>query len=183
MDHSLRAALLLAFAALSGCAGAGNFPSLAPRAAERGLPGGMALAPCIDGTPAAPAPATQDSAPPAPDPVLRARVEELRSAARAGDAEFTTILVRARAVVTAAGAAGSESWVAAQEQLSRLQAARDRTASSLSELDGLGLQRSASGGGNEQDRQLVAAAEAEVSELAERQATELNRLSGLLSPP
>jgi hypothetical protein len=177
-----RSALLLATASLSACATQGDFPSLAPRAAERGLAGGSAPAPCAG---AAPASVTVARAPsPLPtDPQLRARVAELIGAARAGQTEFASILPGAERAVARAGSAGSELWVEAQQEISRLAAARSRTADALTEIDALGIRRSAERNINADDYQAVLQAESEARALAERQEAELNRLSRRLSAP
>ncbi len=183
MDRFVCAALILASASLSGCAAQGDFPSLAPRAAERGLAGGSAPAPCAVGEPAQPTPVAQAPAPPVSDPQLRTRVTELLQAARAGQAEFQAILRRADTAVARAGATGSEAWVEAQQELSRLSAARSRTADALAELDALGISRSAQRSVNEEDYQALVQAESEARGLTERQQTELDRLSGQLRAP
>ncbi len=179
LSHPL---LILATASLTGCAAQGDFPSLAPRAIERGLAGGSAPAPCaVDES--APASAAGPAAPPPNDRQLRARIAELAEAARAGQTEFQAVLPSAETAVARAGAAGSELWVAAQLELSRLEAARARTADALAELDALGLRRSAGGAISAGDQQAIAQAEAEARALAERQQAELQRLSGRLSAP
>lgn len=172
---------LLATALLAGCASGGAFPSLSPRAAERGLPGGSAPLTCPTGDPAAPAPIARVQAPPPDDPQLQARVAELVGAARAGQAEFASLLSGAERAVANAGAAESENWIAAQQQVSRLGAARARTSDAFAELDSLGIRGSAERSISETDLRALAAAEEEVRALAERQEAEVARLSGLLS--
>ncbi|HEX8443744.1 MAG TPA: hypothetical protein VF631_08860 [Allosphingosinicella sp.] len=113
---------------------------------------------------------------------MRARVAELLAAGRAGQTEFASILPRAERAVAGAGAAGSEAWVAAQQEVSRLSAARARTIDALAELDSLGIRRSAERTINEEDYQAILQAEGEARALAEQQEAELNRLSGQLSP-
>ena len=178
-----RPALLLAIASLSGCAAQGDYPSLAPRAAERGLAGGSAPAPCLVPEEPTRTAGTDAPSPPASDPALRARIAELVGAARAAQTEFASILPGAERAVGRAGATGSEAWVAAQQEVSRLAAARSRTADALSELDSLGIQRSAERTLNAEDYQAILEAESEARGLTERQETELNRRSGRLSAP
>lgn len=176
--------LLLAAASLAGCAAQDNFPSLAPRAAERGLAGGgSAPAPCpVPGEPAA-APIARAIAPAPSDPQLRARVAELIGMARAGQAEFAALLPRAEQAVAAAGTAESDAWVEAQQEVSRLSAARARTTDALAELDTLRLRGEAEGRANEADLRAVLEAEDEARSLAERQSDALDRLFGLLGEP
>jgi hypothetical protein len=180
----VRVPLLSGLALLSACAAQGPFPSLAPRAVERGLAGGSAPAPCPIESGAA---GTAESAPaPAPvpsDPALRGRVAELLAQARSGQAAFAEILPQAERGVGRAGAAGSDAWVSAQQDISRLEAARSRTVDALTELDSLSIARSAPGASNPEDLEAVVQAEEEARALAERQQAELSRLSGQLSAP
>lgn len=184
MHHPRRPLLLLlAAASLSGCAGQGTFPSLAPRAAERGLAGGSAPAGCpVPDAPAA-APAVRGPVAPSSDPQLRARVAELIGAARAGQAEFAALLPRAERAVAAAGAAESDAWVEAQQEVSRLSAARARTTDALAELDALSVRGAGERTANEADLRSVEEAEREARALAEQQADALDRLVGLLGEP
>src|SRR4030095_14948880 len=100
-------ALLCALAA--GCGLSGNYPSLAPRPYEltqsgqpvcdkAGAGGGWAPA-------AAPAPA-----PAAADPALQAQWDRLLGEARSGETAFRSELPATERAVSAAGAAGSDSW-------------------------------------------------------------------------
>lgn len=182
MNRSHSAALLLATVLLSACASQGSFPSLAPRAAERGQAGGSAPALCPGAEAPAVEPVAQAPAPPASDPGLRSRITDLLAQARAGQTEFASLLPEARAAIGRGGAAESEAWIEAQQQLSRLEAARARTVEALAELDSLGISRSAAPSA-EQDREAIVRAEDEVRALAEAQAAELARLSGGLGAP
>ena len=119
-------AALIAAASLAGCVPQGEFPSLAPRAAERD----RSMEP-----PAREAAATPD------DPALRARVAELGRQAQAGERDFAAALPAAEAAVAAAGPAQSDGWVAAQLAISRLEAARAETMRALTELDRLAIGR------------------------------------------
>jgi hypothetical protein len=179
----MRVALLPLCLGLSACAAQGPYPSLAPRAIERGLAGGLAPAPCLDGDGAetqvaAVAPASVPS-----DPQLRARLTALLAQARQGQSAFAEILPRASSSAARAGAAGSDAWIAAQQEISRLESARARTSDALAELDSLGIRRPAGGPVNEEDFQAVLQAEEEARALAERQEAELNRLTGLIDAP
>jgi hypothetical protein len=177
----LRFALVILplFVSLSACAGQGGFPSLAPRAAERGLAGGSAPALCPDAE-AAPVAVAAVVAAPLSDPQLRKRVAGLVEAAQAGQREYSALLPGVENAVANAGPAESESWIAAQLEVSRLAAARGRTADALSELDALGLRRSAERAGNEEDLQAILQAAAEARSLAAQQQADLDRLSGRL---
>jgi len=108
---------------------------------------------------------------------LRARLDILLAEARRGQAEFAERLPSASASAGRAGAAGSESWIAAQQEISRLQAARTRTSDALAELNRLGVGRSADRDINDEDYQSVLQAEGEARAIAEQQEAELDRLT------
>ena len=180
---SFRLALpLLTLPLVGACAAAGPFPSLAPRAVERDLTGGSAPAGCPDFPEAEPTPAPAAPPPVNPDPQLGARATELLTAARAGEADFAAALPRARTAAQAAGGPGTESWVAAQQEISRLEAARARTVDALAELDSLAISRSGAAVG-EEDYQAVLAAAEEVRALVQAQQAELDAIAGLISAP
>lgn len=122
---------LAALAGLSACADEAGYPSLAPRAVERGD------APADTAAPAPAVPAVPV------DAVLDARVAALVTQATAGDADFTRTATEAcRAVVRARGAAdGSEAWIALQQMLSALDAARAPVLAAAAELDRLIIER------------------------------------------
>jgi hypothetical protein len=181
MNRLPLATLLLPTVFLSACAAQGSFPSLAARAAERGQAGGSAPALCPEVDAPDPAAVASAPAPPPSDPQLRSRITELLAQARAGQTEFASLLPRAQAAIGRSGAAESEAWIEAQQQLSRLEAARARTVDALAELDSLGISRSAGAAATaNQDRTAIAQAEDEVRALAEAQQTELARLSAQL---
>ena len=172
--------LLLASSLLSACAAQGSYPSLAPRAIERAYAGTSAPPPCPDQQAAAeisPALTPPQPAPVASDAGLRARLDILLAEARRGQAEFAERLPSASASAGRAGAAGSESWIAAQQEISRLQAARTRTSDALAELNRLGVGRSADRDINDEDYQSVLQAEGEARAIAEQQEAELDRLT------
>ena len=171
---------LLLLALLSACASEGETPSLAPRPMEYEL-AGRPLPPCLAG--AAPAaPAGSAEAAPADDPQLAAHIETLLGNARSGQADFAAALPGAQRSASRAGAAGTESWIAAQQELSRLEAARARTASALAELDSLFLARSGAPASAD-DLQRIGAASEEVRALADAQDAEIGRLNAALSGP
>lgn len=121
----LAAATTLCLFTAAGCAGTTeHYPSLAPRAIEkRG-----------EEPESAPLP------PPAPaDSSMAQRLESLVSEARRGDAAFIAALPGTeRAIIGARGAAvGGEAWIAAQQQLSALDAARTPTSTAMNALDSL----------------------------------------------
>jgi hypothetical protein len=176
--------LIAASVLVAGCAAQGPFPSLAPRAVERDLAGeDEPLPPCIPGaeaeaeetaaTPMAPA---QTEA----DPVLLARIEQLKSEAREGDSAFEQALPKAAAAVEGAGAAGTEAWVAAQVAVSEAEVARTPTATALAELNALALEE-ATEPANPLDQRAIEEATAEVRTLADRQSSRLDELKASLS--
>lgn len=126
-----------AFVLLGGCVdGAGQSPSLAPRAIER-----MRFDPPAQ--PEAPAPLPPDSG-------LQARIDGFSAALDAADRGFTTTLPAARRAAAAAGAAGSESWIAAQQQTTAVEALAGQASAVLADIDSLYLDRAnaAAGGGD-----------------------------------
>ncbi len=177
------APLPLAFASavlLSGCTAQGPFPSLSPRAAEYEL-AGRPVPPCIGGSAAAGLPTGgSGAAQAAPDAQLGAELARLLDQARGGQAEFDKILQGVRNQVSRAGASESDAWVTAQQDVSRLEAARAPTVDALAALEALVLARS-NLGANEADRVSAIAAAEEVRRLSEGQQAEINRLSASLS--
>ena len=178
-----RSALLLPAALLSACTARGDFPSLAPRATEYTL-SGRPLPACMarqgEAAPVAPAP---DRDAPVPDAQLRERIETLLGEARRGQSDFAALLPTAEASVRSAGAAETESWIAAQLQISRLEAARVRIQDSLAELERLALACRNNPGTHPDDLQRVTAATEELRALASAQQAELDRLSLALRAP
>lgn len=122
------AALAAALAALAvaGCVTEGPFPSLQPREAE------------LDISTEEP---VREPADVAPDPALAARAAELLALARAGERDFEAVYPAAAAAARGAGGFGSESWVLAQQALSRAEAARGETMRALAALDLLAVER------------------------------------------
>jgi hypothetical protein len=123
MKRLLFALMLLPI--LPGCATKGTFPSLAPRAVEK-----LSMEEPV--RPVAVIPA---------DASLARQIAELTAAARQGQSEFDRVLAAARSAAGAAGGPGSESWIEAQQRLSRLEAARAPTVTALAELDALNVRR------------------------------------------
>ena len=147
----------------AGCADRGSFPSLAPRAVER----------LSNDEPVRAAPVV------AADPALRERIAELLRSARSGEAEFQSALSAARASVGLAGAAQSESWIEAQQALSRLESARAATVTALAQLDALSVERARVPTNAAEFEALLAAVESAGS-LAAGQQAEINRLRSAL---
>jgi hypothetical protein len=110
-------------ATLPGCAGKGEYPSLAPRAIEQ-----AASAPEVAPPVAAPS-----------DAELARQIAAILAAADSGHRQFADELVRVRPVVAGANGAtpGSERWVAAQQAYSRAETARGPLLSALADLDAL----------------------------------------------
>jgi hypothetical protein len=163
-------ALLLSPALLGACAQSGSFPSLAPRAAERAA-----------GAPAAGGQAAAEPAPPAADPALGARLDQLVAAARQGQQAFGTALVPTEGAIARAGAARSESWIEAQLALSRLEAARSPSVTAQADLDAVVRERN--GGGappSEADAAAIAVAAEQIGSLVAAQNEQLARLSAHL---
>jgi hypothetical protein len=156
----MRHPLLLAPLLLIGCAdSAGVGPSLARRPIEsRDLS----------------EPARQAEAPAAADAELLGQIEGLLNRARTGEREFAALLPRTEAAAAAAGVQGSESWIAAQQLLSALEAARGATTASLGRLDALLAERVLAR--NDAGLAELQAAQQEVAALAERQQAQLDRL-------
>jgi hypothetical protein len=127
-SRALFGAALLAAAATAGCAPEGEFPSLAVRPIESQDPleEPVRTPPMI-----------------ASEPAIRTRAAALLARAQAGDRDFAAALGPARTAARGAGAAGSESWVVAQQALSRAEAARVATTTALGELDTLAVERAA----------------------------------------
>lgn len=158
-----------AFAAallLAGCVAEGPFPSLAPREAEREI----SLEEPVREAPDVPA-----------DPALTARAAELLAAAQAGERDFDAAYDAAAAAARNAGAWGSESWVVAQQALSRLESARAETMRALAALDLLAIER-ADEPTAEQDFAAILAALEATEAIAAAQQLRLDALRELVSP-
>ncbi len=153
--------------ALAACSTTpGPTPSLAPRAAE-------AIDPRVPIT----------SAPPAGpvDPALRGQLARLLDEVRLGDRDFVASASEAERLVAAAGNPASESWIAAQQSLSGLVAARGRTARALSDLDAIAAQRLMTAGGiAPADLAAIEAAASEAGAIDRRQAALVESLQARL---
>ena len=160
--HLLSLALL---PGLSACAAPGPYPSLEPREVERRYAAG-----------------DPERVPtPAPDlPALQGSVAGLLAEGRRGDTAFESALAAARPLVARAGAAGSESWIAAQQALSRAEAARAPTVQAIADLDAYAADQTAKGPLSPQDAERVASATAQLQEMADRQHAALASLRSAL---
>jgi hypothetical protein len=142
-------------------------PSLAPRAAE-----------------------SIDPRLPIPDPVpsgkvdaaLAQRLQELVSAAQAGTAAFNAQEGEATRLAAAAGPMASESWVAAQQALSRLVERHGVTTRAAGDIDALaGGRLDSQHWIRPADREAIAAAAAEVGSINEAQSGAIQRLTNQLA--
>ena len=79
--------------------------------------------------------------PAAADASLQGEVATLVERAESGERAFAALLPRARAAAAAAGPEASESWIAAQQQLSALESARAETGAALAQVDALIAER------------------------------------------
>jgi hypothetical protein len=159
-------AIAVPLLAAAGCAAPGPYPSLAPRPAEKAY--------------ADDADERQPTAQP-DDPALAAGIDRLAAAATAGAAAFDSALPAAAAAAAAAGATGSDSWVEAQQAVSRLEAARAQTTAALADLDALAVERAKAGTLGPGDGERLRSAIAESQALADAQADRVARLEARLS--
>ncbi len=164
MTANFRRAALLCAAALAGCVAEDDFPSLAQRPAELNVSLEEPLHPAVE-VPS--------------DPALRSRLVELRRQAHEGERSFAAAIGSTEAQLGRAGAAGSESWVEAQQALSRLEATREATMRALAELDQLAIGRAEVPTSSE-DFAALNAAIAEVERLAVSQQQRWDRLRARL---
>ncbi|HYZ48162.1 MAG TPA: hypothetical protein VE567_04640 [Sphingomonas sp.] len=159
----MRRLLILACFALPACAN-GIGPSLAKRPVES-----RSMA----------EPARAAMPPAAADAALRSRIDALVAQAKAGQSAFGALLPQTQAAVAAAGAEGSEAWIAAQQSVSALENARAGATGALAELDRLIADRLAA----QSDAGMVELqqADAEVAGLVDAQQRELNALLARVS--
>jgi hypothetical protein len=156
-------ALLLAVTlAPAACAPPGPYPSLEPRPIEKALA-------ASEEEPVAPVPAD--------DAGLPARIDALLAEARRGAAEFRAALPAAQAAAAAAGAPESDSWIEAQQALSRLEAAGAGTGKALADLDALAMAEAQARVLSPGDIERLEAAVREAQALAERQRVEAARIA------
>lgn len=153
----------------AGCStpGTGPEPSLAPRAAE-----------AID--PRLPIP----DAPPAGavDPALTSRLQALVASAQASAPAFEAREAAASRLAATAGPMASESWIAAEQALSRLVADHGTTTQAAAEIDALAAERlERQRWINPAEREAIMTAAAEVAAINDRQAAAIDRLKQQLA--
>ena len=155
---------LLALALLGGCAGDASVARrLAPRAAET-----------ID--PRVPILSVETVGPISAG--LAARLRRLEADAEAGTRAFNVAADAATSASTLAGPAQSESWIAAQQKLSIVIAARAPVTKALADIDAVGAEALArSGGLSVADRRAIAAAARAVGDIDRRQAAVVAAIS------
>jgi hypothetical protein len=160
--------LLLALPVVAACSTTTTpEPSLAPRTAE-------AIDPRLPIPDAAPAGTV--------DPGLAARLSVLVGEVRSAIPAFETREAEAGRLAAAAGPVASESWIAAEQALSRLVEQHGVTTKAAADIDALAADRL-----NRQrwitpaDRQAIAAAAAEVTAISERQTEAIDRLRDRLA--
>ena len=163
--------LLPACLAVAGCAAPGPYPSLAVRDVEARY--------------AAAAEAEAEAAPlpviPA-DAALAERIQTLIAQAAAGQAAFAAEFPAARAAAARAGSAGGEAWIAAQQAISRTEAARTPTARALGDLDALVLREAVAAELSAADYALLTEAIERVAALRNAQDAALQVLKAALRP-
>lgn len=152
---------------ICGCSSRGmHAPSLAPRAAET-----------VD--PRLPVERTLTSKP--ADSALRQKLAALIGQAQQGDVAFRAALGPAERAANAAGAPRSEGWIAAQEALSALEAARAPTAQAMSAVDALAGDRlHAAGDIGASDQAAIADASASIRAIDDRQTARIRALNARL---
>jgi len=161
MNARLPFLMPLLAASLAGCVSQGPFPSLALRPAEQE---DWSEEP-VHAEPVV-----------AEDASIRTRISTLTAEAREGERRFEADLQAAERATAHVGAEGSDSWVEAQQAVSRLQASRARTDEAAAELNQLRLAR-AGQPTSAADLAALDAAIEEVDALAERQQQRLERVS------
>ena len=150
--------------ALAGCVAQGPFPSLAPRPEE------------ADFSTAEPV----RTAPDVPsDVALRTRIGGLVAQSLEGLTAFDAAYPQADRAIAAAGAQSSDTWIEAQQSLSRLEVARNRTTGARAELDRIAIDRAATPTAAD-DLQMLERAIAEAERIALNQQFRLDQLKARL---
>ena len=152
----MRKAALVSIILLGACsAPSGPYPSLQPRAAEAIDPRVPIVRP-INERPVSAS--------------LESRLAALVGQAHSADAAFDAAASNAERLASSAGAAQSESWIAAQEALTAAIAARRPTATALGDIDNLAaVALQTQRGIAPNDLAAIKSAQAEVGSLDERQ--------------
>ena len=160
-------AAILPLMLLSACASGNAPPSLLPRAAE-----------AID--PRIPVVKPMNDRP--VDPALAAHLAELVTQAQSSDAEFQPAAAEAQRLAETAGEAQSESWILAEQALTRAIASRDPTVHALGDIDALGANRlQANSGLAPNDLEAIKHAGAEVGAIDDRQARTIKAIQEQLA--
>ena len=147
--------------------GAGPEPSLAPRAAESIDP----RVPIPDAVPAGPV-----------DPALAQRIDVLLAEVRGSEAAFAVREAEAARLATSAGPVSSESWVVAQQSVSRLVEQFGVTTRVAADIDALASARLYSNRGiSPGDQQAISAASSAVAAISEPQAASIARIRETLA--
>ncbi len=141
-------------------------PSLAPRAAE-----------AVD--PRVPIPSDVVAGP--ANPALATTIAELMAQVQNGDVAFQSVAQEAERRAAAAGPAQSESWIAAQQAISAMVAARAPVTKAIADLDALAATRlAATGGILPGDLAAIQAASTEAAAIGDREAALIERLQAQL---
>jgi hypothetical protein len=162
--------LLAATAAiLAGCASdEGDFPSLAQRPSEREFAAEQMAPPKVR--------------PPLPDdPAVASRAGGFVAAAREAEGGFSRAYEVAAAAVARAGAPGSDSWVVAQEAVSRAISAQAPVARIAGELDDYAAARARETPVSPGDIGRLQEAASELRGIAEAQGARIRRLEASLT--
>ncbi|MBA2467240.1 MAG: hypothetical protein H0V46_06520 [Sphingomonas sp.] len=162
-----RTTAILATLVLGACTTpAGTGPSLAPRSAE-------SIDPRI--------PVVSNAVPQPVDPALARRLSDLVARARQGEGAFANAAGEARRRAAGAGPPQSESWIAAQQALSAVVAARAPTTGALGDVDAIAAEALAlQGGMAPADLRAIEAAAAQIGAIDRRQSRTIDELQARL---
>ena len=160
----MRKLVTLALLLAAGCSTAlVNEPSLAPRAAESVDP----RVPILDPVPTG-----------SVDPALAERLQTLVGTVKAATPQFDAKAAVAARLAAEAGPIASESWITAQQSLSRLVEQYGVTTSAAADIDALAANRlEGQRWIRPADRNAIAAAAAEVASISDAQSTAIDRLT------
>jgi hypothetical protein len=164
----MRLAICLSVLTLSACAAPGGpYQTLQPRAAEAVDPRVPVVRPLNERPVSA---------------LLAARLAALVEQAQSGDAAFDGAMTSAERLAAAAGAAQSETWIAAQEALTAAIAARRPTATALGDIDEIAATSLQTNRGiAPNDLAAIQRAAAEVAALDRRQAERVDAIQRRLA--
>jgi hypothetical protein len=117
-----------------------------------------------------------------PDPTLQRQLNALIAQAQSGDDAFRSAVPAAEKAVAGAGAAQSESWIAAQQALSALVGLREPVTRAAADVDALGAQRIQKLGGlAAADLKAIQAASNRVRAIDEAEAAQIGQLQERLA--